>query len=242
MGALNCPVIEHEKILSQFGEIWWHYPSIQAAQENPYVIKYISDVIIWPPIWFVYPSCQHLTSLASGHQYLGCLWRKSQIEQSPSHMRPDTWQLRTYIPDSLTVRNSVLHRSLCGVRSVRLMCPLWYDLSLGYPVQLSKVLVIWRHLALEGVAVKTWKAQSYHLNPPGLFVRGSIFIVPLIYSVQWLCTFDILYTVATSTSPPQLLMRHSFDRFTVTQCIMCFFEVHCYAVYNVFFEVHCYAA
>ena len=70
--------------------------------------------------------------------------------------------------------------------------------------------------------VKTWKAQSYHLNPPGLFVRGSIFIVPLIYSVQWLCTFDILFTVATSTSPPQLLMRHSFDRFTVTQCIMCF--------------------
>ena len=81
---------------------------------------------------------------------------------------------------------------------------------------------------MEGAAVKTWKAQSYHLNPPGLFVRGSIFIVPLIYSVQWLCTFDILhtvalylctfdilYTVATSTSPPQLLMRHSFDRFTV---------------------------
>ena len=37
MGALNCPVMEHEKILSQFGEIWWHYPSIQAAQENPYI-------------------------------------------------------------------------------------------------------------------------------------------------------------------------------------------------------------
>ena len=38
----------------------------------------------------------------------------------------------------------------------------------------------------------------------------------------YFCTFDILYTVDTSTSPPQVLMRHSFDRFTVTQCIMCF--------------------
>ena len=37
--------------------------------------------------------------------------------------------------------------------------------------------------------------------------------------------------MATSTSPPQLLMRHSFDRFTVTQCNN---EMHANREYVVF--------
>ena len=192
--------------------------------ESIYMIRYISDVIIWPPIWFVYPSCQHLTSLASGHQYLGCLRRKSQIEQSPSHMRPDTWQLRTYTWQSYTVRDSVLHRSLCGVRSVRLMCPLWYDLSLGYPLQLSKVLVsyggIWRWRVLRCLWLKLGRPRAT-TSIRQAFLSGAPFSLYLWYT---LCSgFVLLYLWYT-------LYSGYLHIPTAASCAPQFWQVHCYAV------------
>ena len=55
-------------------------------------------------------SCQHLRSLASGCQYLGCPRLNSQIEQSSSHMR----EIPTYLPTLLLIAHTITaHIAVC---------------------------------------------------------------------------------------------------------------------------------
>ena len=118
--------------------------------------------------------CQHLNSLATGHQYLGRPGPQSQIEQSSSHMRPPgsercvQWSLIAFQCCFSWNKKNVVFAIQC------LSSVIWSLYRISWTI-VHGAMVIRRHLALQDVAVMVVPASSHQLYLPRLFVSSKFY-------------------------------------------------------------------
>ena len=118
--------------------------------------------------------CQHLNSLATGHQYLGRPGPQSQIEQSSSHMRPPgsercvQWSLIAFQCCFSWNKKNVVFTTQC------LSSMIWSLHRISWTI-VHGAMVIRRHLALLDVAVMVVLASSHQLYLPRLFVSSKFY-------------------------------------------------------------------
>ena len=141
------------------------FPSCHLVYFLPILVfDQIWVVIRWPHIWFtphllcLSAACQHLSSLASGCQYLGCPRLKSQIEQSSSHMRGIPRETQCSL--IALMHNSTAFTQISVFSSVVVSSTIWsiswiswhaivHDDGRAWPryLQCSLMAHKWRHLA-----------------------------------------------------------------------------------------------